>query len=289
MLLVDPFLDMQLRGVLVDQDRRAKLTVDLRAQQQEAIRRLEPFTGGDSIMGPKAISPKRLAWLLYDKLKLPRQFDRKTGKVTTSKRALEKLASKVNDTQRAAFNDVTEIRHLGEVISNFLEAELDSDGRLRFTANIAGTETGRTSSSSSPWWTGTGVQNWPDEAREIVIADPGYVFIYPDGEQAEARVVAWLAQDAEMMRVFDSGEDVHCMMASYIFEEPYEKILAGYLANDKKYVELRYIAKRTVHANNYGMGKRKFATIIRKSEAVAEALQNRYFAIFPSIKSRFQG
>lgn len=295
MLLVDPFLFMQLRGVLVDREEQKTLLAEFTHLRNEAAGRLEVFSGGRKIIAKKTISNKVLAQLLYEDLKLPEQRNSRTGKITTNKEALIKLAAKVTDDKQAAFSDILAVRELVVLMSTFLEINLDNDGRLRTSYNIAGTETGRLSSSTSPWWSGAQMQNWPaqgtedtpvaiqgchERVRDIVIADPGKVFIYADGEQAEARVVAWLAGDKHLMEIFDSGQDVHKLMASRIFNKPIEEI-----GDDSPE---RYLAKRTIHGAHYGMGKRKFATYSKLPERAAEILLLRYFAEFPTIKSRFQ-
>ena len=47
-------------------------------------------------------------------------------------------------------------------------------------------------------------------------------------------------------------------------------------------------SKNTVHANNYGMGKRKFGLITGLPERYAEMIQGIYFALFPEVKTKYQ-
>jgi len=47
-------------------------------------------------------------------------------------------------------------------------------------------------------------------------------------------------------------------------------------------------SKNTVHANNYGMGKRKFGLITGLPERYAEMIQGIYFALFPEVKTGYQ-
>lgn len=286
MKLTDPFLFMQLKGVRIDLSRRDEMKKEYLLKQQESIAKVEEFADGSRVMGKKTVSPKALAELLYGKLGLPIQYHHKTRKPTTDEKALIKLSALVPEAKRPIFNEILNIRDYGVLISTFLEVVLDEDQRLRASYNIAGTETGRLSSSGSPFWTGTNMQNWERSVRNIVTADPGYVFIYPDGEQAEARVVGRLARDDRYNAIFDSGEDVHLLMCERIFGIPYEEGKARYKVEGDAFEE-RDLAKRTVHGGNYGMGPKMFAMIIRKSISIAEMLFNRYHAEFPSIRSVF--
>lgn len=286
MKLIDPFLFMQLKGVRVDLGRRDSMRQEYLAKQKEAIAYVEEFAGGKKVMGKKTVSSKALAELLYDDLGLPVQLHHKTRKPTTDEKALIKLTSLVPEDKQPVFNKILEIRDYGVLISTFLDVILDEDKRLRASYNVAGTETGRLSSSGSPFWTGTNMQNWERSVRNIVTADPGYVFVYPDGEQAEARVVGRLAMDDRYNAIFESGEDVHLLMCERIFGIPYAEGKERYKLEGDAFEE-RDLSKRTVHGGNYGMGPRMFALIIRKPVRIAEMLFNRYHAEFPSIRSVF--
>ena len=286
MPLTEPFLFMQLRGVRIDFSERKRIRDEIELKRAEAIARVES-TFPRKIMAKKTISNKALAELLYEDMKLPVQIKRSTGKMTTDETAMNTLAGYVTEEHKQVFEDILYIRDSGVLISTFLEAEIDPDGRLRASYNIAGTETGRLSSSESPWWTGTNMQNWQKYVRNIVVSDRNMIYVYADGEQAEARMVGRLAKDDVYNAIFDSGEDVHLLMAERIFGIPYDEGLARYKANPDEFEE-RDLAKRTVHANNYGMGVKKFSQIIRKNISIAKLLSERYHQEFPGIRDNFR-
>jgi hypothetical protein len=50
----------------------------------------------------------------------------------------------------------------------------------------------------------------------------------------------------------------------------------------------RDVSKQTVHANNYGMGKRKFGLITGLPERYAQMVQEIYFGLFPEIRTGYQ-
>lgn len=284
MKLPDIFVPMQLRGVRIDPWRRAEMREEYAKLQKEAIERIES-TAGMRIMAKKTISNAALAKLLYEKMRLPKQYHEKTHSLTANKQALDKLSTYVDDNQRPMFLDIMTVRNLGVEISTFLDAKLDSDWRLRWSTNLAGTVSGRISTSASPFWTGVGVQNWNEEIRDIVIAEPGHVFVYADGEQAEARAVAFISGDEALQEVFNSGLNVHAQMANRIFGYPLadtpeklKKLKATPIYKDSKI---------TVHAANYNMSKRKAAVVMRCSEALANVKLESYHLTFPKVRSVF--
>jgi DNA polymerase-1 len=114
------------------------------------------------------------------------------------------------------------------------------------------TETLRFTSSRSPFGTGTNLQNITKKMRVMFIPDEGFVFLEMDLSQAEARIVAYRARDYDgLVKIFESGQDIHKYVASIIFKK---------LADLISFME-RYTAKRIVHASNYDMGPKKFAEI----------------------------
>jgi hypothetical protein len=52
-------------------------------------------------------------------------------------------------------------------------------------------------SSKSNFWCGTQIQNIPYYAKEMLIADEGFILCEPDNSQSEARCTAYLAQDLQ--------------------------------------------------------------------------------------------
>jgi len=50
--------------------------------------------------------------------------------------------------------------------------------------------------------------------RKVMVARPGHVFVSADLSQAELRLVAWMAGDPTMLRVYRDGGDIHAMTAA---------------------------------------------------------------------------
>jgi|TARA_R110002167_G_scaffold76613_7_gene213387 DNA polymerase len=84
--------------------------------------------------------------------------------------------------------------------------------------------------------------------KRSMIAPNGCVLIDCDSSQIEARVLAWLAGQDDLVRSFEKGEDVYVKMASRIYSKPEEEITK----------DERFVGKTTILGSGYGMGAVKF-------------------------------
>ncbi len=185
-----PVLEMMQRGFKIDEYERRKGIALLQGQIAHLDRWLQELavaTWGKTL-NPR--SPKQLIDFFYSAMRLPEQWknDKGNKRLSTDREALEKL--EVYFYARPIISTILEIRNLAKKLS-VLETEIDPDGRMRTSYNIAGTETGRWSSSSNAFGTGTNLQNITPELRKIFVADPGYKLVGIDLEQAESREVGW--------------------------------------------------------------------------------------------------
>ena len=122
------------------------------------------------------------------------------------------------------------------------------------------------------------------------------VFIQADSSQAEARVVALLADDEETLRMYDE-HDIHALTASWFFggtEFDYSKKILGYEH------PIRFAGKTLRHAGHLGAGKRrasielntqarKYKIPITITEADAERALKIFHAKSPKVQRIFQG
>lgn len=86
MKLMPILLTLELRGMRVNQSVKEEIVKELNQKEKE----LEEGLGGVNIR-----STKQMQQLLYDELKLPKQYHHKTGKLSTGKEALNKLRRKL--------------------------------------------------------------------------------------------------------------------------------------------------------------------------------------------------
>ena len=84
--------------------------------------------------------------------------------------------------------------------------------------------------------------------KRCIVAPKGHVIIDCDSSQIEARVLAWLAGQADVLEKFARKEDVYKYMASMIYHK-----FEGYVTDEE-----RFIGKTTVLGAGYGMGATKF-------------------------------
>jgi len=94
------------------------------------------------------------------------------------------------------------------------------------------------------------MQNLPrgSQLKFAMLAPEGYKFVDSDLSQIEARTLAWLAEQEDLLTAFERGDDVYKIMASAIYGKPVEDI-------DK---DERFVGKTTILGCGYGMGAAKF-------------------------------
>ena len=84
--------------------------------------------------------------------------------------------------------------------------------------------------------------------KTCIIAPDGYVMLDSDSSQIEARTLAWLAGQDDLVQAFENGEDVYRIMASAIYGKPESEITKNE----------RFVGKTTILGAGYGMGAAKF-------------------------------
>ncbi len=117
--------------------------------------------------------------------------------------------------------------------------------------NIAGTDTGRWSSSDHPLRHSANVQNIDPSLRQVFIAEPEHYLVYCDLAGAEARAVAYLSQDENYIKAVEES-DVHSQVASMVFGVPPDRGKeSGVDREFYRGFSYRDIAKRLTHGTNY--------------------------------------
>jgi DNA polymerase-1 len=188
---------------------------------------------------------------LYDELRLPEQVHPKTKKRTVDKVALAKLVKHAGENAEAV-KVLMRINGLDELLTTFAKENFRFTDTLHANFNVHGTAQGRLSSSEP------NMQNWPEEARCIVIPHrPDWKIMSFDFSQLENRLTAHLAHDEERLgRFLDPDFNEHKWAASVIFDLDYNSIEKD---NDKDAPYGR--GKRINHGTAYRMGARKIATM----------------------------
>ena len=282
--LQGPVLEMRLRGVLVDQQRKAEVIdlyydyIDKLEEQLEDI-----VTNGVGVPEFNWQSPKDIAHVLYDVLGIPPP----RGKRSTNRDALEALDAYI--LARAITRHIIDMRDLKKKI-DVLRQGTDPDGRIRTSYNIAGTSTGRFSSSLSEFGTGGNLQNVEESLRSIFIADPGYKFAKFDAKSGESYCVGaieWnLFRDGRYLDAVESG-DVHTAVARICWPD---LAWTGSTNTDKALAEqpyyrhhsYRFMCKKLGHGSNYGGKAQTLSAQAKLPLTVVTDFQPKYFRAFPA-------
>ena len=124
------------------------------------------------------------------------------------------------------------------------------------------------------------MQNLPRKSplKYAVQAPEGHLLIDSDSSQIEARTLAWLAGQQDLVEAFEKGEDVYKIMASKIYNKAEEDVTK----------DERFVGKTTILGCGYGMGAAKFrkqlkAFGVEVSEDEAQAIIDTYRKSYPAI------
>jgi hypothetical protein len=114
--------------------------------------------------------------------------------------------------------------------------------------------------------------------KKSILAPFGMVMIDSDSSQIEARTLAWLAGQDDLVDAFDRGEDVYKIMASAIYGKALDAITK----------DERFVGKTTILGAGYGMGAIKFRAQLKTfgvevSEDEAKRIIDTYRRTYPYI------
>ena len=292
-----PILDMSMRGLLVDRQRKAEVIHKFESQITRIGEQLDAFVHDGIGVPINWRSPKQLRWLLYDIMNLPVQRKRNSqGRMapTVGREAIETLEQYF--IAQPICSHILALRDLGKKLG-FLKTSIDSDSRIRCNFNIAGTKTGRLSSAMSDFGTGTNLQNVDRDLRSVFVADEGMKYANLDLEQADSRNVGAICWNnfasthgeefaGAYLAACESG-DLHttvCRMA-------YTNLDWDSAANPRELADKiayrnfshRDMAKRLGHGTNYYGTPKTMARHSKVEVSIIEEFQRNYFAAFPCI------
>lgn len=279
-----PLIEMFHNGILADKEGiekyRTQLEIDINKLQDE----LNTITGKELNINS---SPQMIAYF-YGTCMIKPYINRDTGNPTCGVVALSRIAKKGKAGSEAA-RIIQLMRTYSKLLTTYFRVNLDDDNKVRCSYKITGTISGRLSSEATYFGTGTNLQNQPYVFKKYLLPDPGYFLTEYDLAKAEAHVVAYLCQDANMIKAFESGIDVHSFNASKIFDKSIEEIFEDAKHRVPNKPTLRDLGKRVVHASNYNMGPQTFsdqlaADNIFMSTTKCKRLLYAYQDRFPGLK-----
>lgn len=195
-----------------------------------------------------------------------------------SRETLAKFRKKYPDTEAAKLAEIMEISSIyGKRAStyglSFIERSVEQEWTIDVVHadwNIVGAETGRYACSSP------NLQNIPSrdtsEFRECFIARPEYKLVIVDYKQQEIGIAAYIANDRNMLKIFNSGEDIYTGTYKIIYK-----------VDISKDAPERKLAKAIVLGMDYGMSAPGLAEKAGISLDEAEEVTNKFFKAFPGI------
>ena len=261
------YLKLQMTGKKVDLVRQKELKVQYTKMQEEVHAKLIANIGQEV----NVKSYPQMFELLYRIMK----FKVRKKNPTSEDSIVALLGQTKKKEQKEILNDVLEERRIRDQKSRQISFSPDYDGRCKSAYNISATETCRSS---------TGILKKPlrpkkigladhtisahgrlgKDIKSMFIADDGMVILAADASQCQARIVAVLAEDWELLEAFDKV-DIHRRTAALMF---------GYTAKLELGVDFkhpivdnlpkdgpeRFTGKKIRHAGNFNMKKRRLMT-----------------------------
>lgn len=297
-----PVLRMMNRGIRLDISQRAELKKQLLEASLERQGKLDYMAGHE--LNPR--SPLQLKKFFYDDLGLPVIHALNSDSITTNSPAMAEIANRFPPL-RLLCQTITELRSISVFLGTFINAELDSDARMRCSFAVAGPTTFRFSSSENAFGSGMNLQNIPvaekekiksadyiklPNIRKLFIPDPGFTFFDMDLDRADLQVVVWEADDKEMKIALRENLDMHCLNACTIFDIkgiPFDELKETHPNYPDHRAKIgkanRDKAKIGVHATNYGVGDYKLSLSLGITRHEASRFRSRWFGAHPGIEA----
>ncbi|MBT1166708.1 DNA polymerase I [Bifidobacterium simiarum] len=266
---------MELRGAAVD---RARL-IDMRDRFAAEAREAQEQAWDAANKRINLQSPKQLQAVLFDDMKLRGTRKTKSGGYTTDASALQDMAIRNVNNERASMFLVSLLRFretnkLKQIVQSLLDEVNEHDGRIHTTFEQTVAATGRLSSVAP------NLQNIPNrnvagrEIRGAFVPGDGYVSLMScDYSQVELRIMAHCSGDEALIEAFRSGADFHRYVASLVYGIPMDEITG----------DQRSHVKAMSYGLAYGLSTYGLAQQLKISPAEADVLKDKYFATFGKV------
>lgn len=267
MPLIEVLASMEYSGIKINQQGVKDFGVHLSEMIEETQQMIFDDVGHEF----NILSPKQLGTVLFEELGLPVGKKTKSG-YSTNADVLENLRS-----FSPVADNVLKYRQYTKLYSTYvvgLLSKVAEDGRIHTCFKQTETRTGRISSTEP------NMQNIPvrtelgSQMRKFFAAENGKVLVDADYSQIELRVMAHLCGDKNMISAFNSGEDIHTMTASQVFDVP--AIMVTH--------EMRSNAKAVNFGIIYGISEFSLSKDINVSVAEAKKYIADYFSKYPEVK-----
>ncbi len=271
---------MEQLGVKLDLKELQSLKVKLAARIKFLTQQIHKQAGQEFNIA----SPIQLREILFEKLQIPTEELRKTGKTkafSTAATELDKLRG-----LHPIIELISEYRELTKLQSTYVEALpklVGPDGRLHTSYSQTTAATGRLSSSEP------NLQNIPirtelgNRVRKAFVAEQGFVLASLDYSQIELRIAATLSEDEEMIKIFSAGGgsafggkdgDFHAATAARIFNVAEAAVTKAQ----------RRVAKTINFSVLYGVSAFGLSSRSEMTQTEARDYIKKYYEIFKDLK-----
>lgn len=255
---------MEYEGIQLDTDYLNKMSDELADQ----ISDIEQQIYGHADYEFNVSSPSQLAEVLFTKLQLPTQGVKK-GKTgySTAANELDKLRG-----QHPIIDLVTQYREYTKLKNTYVDTlpkMVDEKSRLHTTFALTVAQTGRLSSNDP------NLQNIPvrtDLGRRIrtsFVAGKDKVLVSADYSQFELRLAAYLANDEELIDMFNRDVDVHTATAAQVYGRELEDVTKT-MRRDAKVINFGIL---------YGMSPHGLSVATGMTIAQAKTFIDKYFEL----------
>lgn len=292
------FVDIELRGIWCDREL-------LHTRWDQCLQTLDEIEGQLYDFVPEQIpydinwnASNFLRWFLFEHLEMPvlergkTKDDGSPGNPSVKESVLMVYADRRDDGGEVARLLLKRIEWQKFNVAFFSAYDeiIDDDDRIHSVFKLGGTDTGRLSSgkdndpdkvTAAKQIRGVNLQQVPRNGfiRGLFGAAPGYSFIQADYSQVELRVAAFIARETNLIRLYQTGQDVHMATAMQMTGKQPASI-----SNEE-----RKKAKAVNFGFLYGMGWETFIDTawikygLRVGEEEAKAFRKAFFDQFPQL------
>jgi DNA polymerase I len=204
--------EMEYEGIKLDVGYLETFNVEL----EDDISDLEQQIYGHANKEFNIASPSQLSEVLFEDMNLP------TAGIKKGKTAYSTAASELDKLrgQHEIIDLITKYREVTKLKSTYVDPlpkQVDKESRLHTTFALTVAQTGRLSSNDP------NLQNIPTRTdlgrriRTAFTARPQHMLVSADYSQFELRLAAYLADDKELIDMFNKGADIHTATAAQVY------------------------------------------------------------------------
>jgi DNA polymerase-1 len=255
---------MEYEGIELDTQYLETFSVEIEDQISDLEQQIYGFADQEFNIS----SPSQLAEILFTKLKLPTTGIKK-GKTgySTAASELDKLRA-----QHPVIDLISQYREVAKLKNTYVDTlpkMVDENSRLHTTFALTVAQTGRLSSNDP------NLQNIPvrtelgKRIREAFVAGKGKVLVSADYSQFELRLAAYLADDKDMIAMFNRDTDIHVATAAQVYGRDPEDVTKN-MRRDAKVINFGIL---------YGMSPHGLSVATGMTRDQAQTFIDKYFEI----------